>query len=74
MITFYQILSENTSVYYKNVMSNIVIIGINLVEFCWKILYNLNLETYILSHYVNLIISLRDLRIFVKISERKSAM
>lgn len=57
-------------------MSNIVIIiiGINLVEFCWKILYNLNLETYIPSHYVNLIISLRDLRIFVKISERKSAM
>ena len=55
-------------------MSNIVIIGINLVEFCWKILYNLNLETYILSHYVNLIISLRDLRIFVKISERKSVM
>ncbi len=74
MLTFYQILSENTSVYYKNVMSNIVIIGINLVEFCWKILYNLNLETYIPSHYVNLIISLRDLRIFVKISERKSAM
>ena len=74
MITFYQILSENTSVYYKNVMSNIVIIGINLVEFCQEILYNLISETYILSHYVNLIISLRDLRIFVKISERKSAM
>lgn len=55
-------------------MSNIVIIGINLVEFCQEILYNLDLETYILSHYVNLIISLRDLRIFVKISERKFAM
>ena len=74
MISFYQILSENTSVYYKNVMSNIVIIGINLVEFCQEILYNLISETYILSHYVNLIISLRDLRIFVKISERKSAI